>query len=395
MEVEHPRIAFIGCWFNRDMYSHNCSDLINALRKRGANIDVITSNCRCYSSAQRFDISVDELINGDCRAVKIPHAPANPGKKKHGPFKYLIVKTLRLDIWLAAARGVLYYRNARSADIIHYDQVLEAFGVIPLYVLAALVGKERGKLFVTIHELDPFQRKHPWVNRLYRRCASVLVYSENMKREVVALGVDPNRVIITKYPAVVSEIGATKRSRYIFFGGHTILSGKGFPELLGAMRVLRARGVPIQLVIYVGHGCNGLVEAREMAAAADLGGMIEWKDFFTGVELATAYQACKACIVPYASGSARHALTTAMANGTPVIATRKVDIPEYLGPDGIYVDGSSESIADAVCDIENGKVDLETLGLRLRKKAIDDLDVGKVAEKLCIVYDCASAGLAS
>jgi glycosyltransferase involved in cell wall biosynthesis len=386
MKTVHPRIAYIGCWFNRDMYSHNCSDLINALRKHGADLQVITSNCRCYSSAQRFDISPKELINLECRVVKIPHAPANPGRTKHGLFKYLVVKTLRLDIWLAAVRGVLYYGNTRFADIIHYDQVLEAFGAIPLLVLAVLVGKERRKLFVTVHEIDPFQRKYAWVNRIYRRCTRVIVYSENMKEAVVALGVDPSQIVVTKYPAVVSPIGTAKRAKYIFFGGHSILRGKGYPELLGAMRILKSRGVPIRLLIYVGHGCNGLEEAQTMAGSADLIGMIEWRDFFTGSELAAAYRGCKASIVPYTSGSARHALTTAMVNGTPVIATRHVDIPEYLGTDGIYIDGSAESIADAVCEIEHGKTDVQALGLRLRAKAVDDLDVGKIAKNLCAIY---------
>jgi glycosyltransferase involved in cell wall biosynthesis len=384
--VAKPTIAYIGCWFNRDMYSHNCSDLINALRKRGADIKVITSNCRCFSSAQRFDIAVDELINSDCSAVKIPHAPADPGKKKHGLFKYLLVKILRLHIWLGAARGILYYKNSRSADVIHYDQVLEAFGVIPLYVLAFLAARKRKRLFVTVHEIDPFQRKHKWMNSLYHRCTQVIVYSENMKREIVALGVDPNRVVVTKYPAVVSDIGAKERSKYVFFGGHSILRGKGYLELLGALRILKARNVPIRLLIYVGHGCNGLEEAREMAQSPDLEGLIEWKDFFTGIELASAYQTCKACVVPYTSGSARHPLTTAMTNGTPVIATHNVDIPEYLGSLGIYIDGSSESIANAICDIENGKTDIRPLGSGLRKKAIDELDVAKVAENLCAIF---------
>ncbi len=376
------QIAYIGCWFHRDMYSHNCSDLINALRARGANVKVVTSNCRCFSSALRFDIAVDELINSDCTAVKIPHAPANPGRKKHGMFKYLVVKTLRLDIWLAAARGVLYYRKSHSADIIHYDQVLEAFGVIPLYLLALLAARNHIRLYVTVHEIDPFQRRHKWVNRLYSTCARVIVYSENMKRELVALGLDRDRIAVTKYPALVSDIGAAERSRYIFFGGHNILSGKGYPELLGSLKILKTRGITIRLTIYVGHGCNGLDEAREMAVSSNLEGLIEWKDFFTGAELAAAYQTCKACIVPYTSGSARHALTTAMTNGTPVVATRNVDIPEYLGSLGIYIEGSSESIADAICDIENGKTDVRALGIGLRRKAMDELDVAKVAENL-------------
>jgi len=381
-----PKLAYIGCWFNRDMYSHNCSDLINALRRRGADVKVITSNCRCFSSAQKFDISVDELINGDCKAVRLPHAPANPGRKKHGLVKYLVVKMLRLDVWLAAMRGVLYYRNTRFADIVHYDQVLEAFGVIPLYVLALLAARKRRQLFVTVHEVDPFQRRHKWINSLYGRCAQVIVYSENMKKEIVGLGVDPHRVAVTRYPAVVTGIEPAERSRYVFFGGHNILNGKGYPELLGALKILKSRAIAIQLAIYVGHGCNGLDRAREMAASSGLEDLIEWKDFFTGSELAAAYQTCKTCIVPYTGGSARHVLTTAMTNGTPVIATRNVDIPEYLGPFGIYIDGSSESIADAVCDIESGKTDVRALGQRLRWKAIDELDVTKVAENLLRIY---------
>ena len=385
-QVDDCKIAYIGCWFNRDMYSHNCSNLIDSLRRRGANVNVVTSNCRCFSSAHQFDISTDELINGNCTLVKIPHAPANPGKRKHGLLKYAVVKFLRLDIWLGAVRGYLYYKNSRSSEIVHYDQVLEAFGVIPLYVLAALRAIEGKRLFVTVHEIDPFQRKHLWVNELYRKCTGVIVYSENMKRALADLGIDPNRMTVTRYGTVVLDLVGKKREGYIYFGGHNILNGKGYPELLGALKILQSRGVQTKVVVYVGHGCNRLDDARAMATNLGLDEMIEWNKFLTGSELAAAYQRAKACIVPYTSGSARHPLTTAMSNATAVIGTRYVDIPEYLGPLGIYIDGTSESIADTICKIQDGSVEINRLGIELRKKSIAEMHVDKVAEDLFRVF---------
>ena len=44
-----------------------------------------------------------------------------------------------------------------------------------------------------------------------------------------------------------------------------MLSGKGIAEVLEALRILKAQGIDIQLLIYFGKGCTGVDEAREMA----------------------------------------------------------------------------------------------------------------------------------
>ena len=380
-----PSVAYIGCWFGRDMYAHNCSAMVDSLRACGVRTTVVTSNCRCFSSASRFDISVDELINGNCVPVKLPHAPHNPGKK-HGLLKYVVVRTLRLDIWLAALRGVFYYRKSCSAEIIHYDQVLEAFGAIPLFVLAMLVGIRRKRLFVTVHEIDPFQQAHRWVNRMYTRCEKVIVFSENMKHTVKTLGVESGRIVVIRYGAVIPALSDRDRSQYIYFGGHNILAGKGYLSMLEALRILKSRGLMIHLIAYVGYGCNGLEEAQAEAHRLGVADMIQWNEFFTSSALADAYQSCKACIIPFTSGSARHPLTTAMANATSVIATRNIDIPEYLGSSGIYIDGSAESIADSIEDVEAERLNLVEIGDALRKKATEELNVQHVAKDMREVF---------
>jgi glycosyltransferase involved in cell wall biosynthesis len=379
------RMAYIGCWYKNDMYSHNCSNLVDSLRSTGMQVDVITSNCRCFSTAQQFAIAEDELINQQCSPICIPHAPANPGKK-HGLLKYLAVKTLRLDLIFATARGFLYYKRARRAEVIHFDQVLEAFGCIPLFILIVLASWFDKPVVVTVHEIDPFQRAHTRLNRLYDKCAEVLVYSENMKQQLVELGVTAEKIKIIRYGALIPDLSCGDREKYIYFGGHNITRGKGYVELLEALAALKTRGTPISLVIYVGYGCNGLVEAKELAIHKNVNDMIEWQDFYSGAELAAVYQKSKACIIPFSGGSARHPLTCAMVNATPIIATRAVDIPEYLGGLGIYIDGSPASIVEAIIQVESGQHDLTTLGQSLRAKALAELDYHKIAQQLSREY---------
>jgi hypothetical protein len=53
---------------------------------------------------------------------------------------------------------------------------------------------------------------------------------------------------------------------------------------------------------------------------------------------------------------------------------------------GIYVDCSGNSIAEAIGRVEAGAVDINTLGGKLRAKAIAELDCQKVGEKLSGMY---------
>jgi glycosyltransferase involved in cell wall biosynthesis len=379
------RLAYIGCWYKNDMYSHNCSNLVDSLRGAGVAVDVVTSNCRCFSSAQSFSIAKGELINENCSAIAIPHAPKNPGKK-HGTLKHLAVKILRLDLPLATARGFLYYKRARHADVIHFDQVLEAFGCIPFFIVARLGSLFGKRVVVTVHEIDPFQKEHKWINRWYSKCAEVLVFSENMKSQIVALGASEGNIKVIRYGTLIPELVPVERKQYLYFGGHFILRGKGYAELLDALVELKAKGLRIPLVIYVGYGCNGLEEAKQMAVRKNVADMIQWQDFYSAAELANVYQKSKACIIPFTGGSARHPLTCAMVNATPVIATRAADIPEYLGNLGIYVDGSGRSIAEAITEIEGGQKDLSSLGRSLRAKALSELDYHKIADELSREY---------
>ena len=149
------RLAYIGCWYKNDMYSHNCSNLVDSLRRQEGG-RCVTSNCRCFSIAQKFSIAKDELINSSALRSRFHMRPESPARST-ACMKYLAVKVLRLDLILATARGFLYYKRARQADVIHFDQVLEAFGCIPLFILIALASWCGKRVVVTVHEIDPIQ----------------------------------------------------------------------------------------------------------------------------------------------------------------------------------------------------------------------------------------------
>ena len=110
--------------------------------------------------------------------------------------------------------------------------------------------------------------------------------------------------------------------------------------------------------------------------------MIDWREFLSGDELDHAYQTSKASIIPYTSGSARHPVSSAMANATPIIATRAVDIPEYIGSLGVYIEGTGESIAAEIEKIERTPDATAGMGEALRAKAAADLDFDQIAKEV-------------
>ena len=383
--VTCPNIAFIGCWYRYDLYSHNCCHFVQALRRRGFGVDVITSNCSCFSSVHRFAVTRNELINSDCIALHVPYTGPDPARRP-GILKYLAINVCRLHIPLEVFRGIFFYRRARHAATIHYDQVLRAFGFLSLLVLILLSRLFRKNMIATVHEIDPFQRTHKWLNRCYNYCARVLVYSRDMAVELMRLGVRPETIEIIRYGVEIPQLTSMDKTQFIYFGGHNILRGKGFQELLDALGILKKQGENIRVLIYVGKGCNGLSAAKEMARLAGVSDMISWSEFISGDDLVAAYQASKACLVPFTGGSARHPVSCAMANGIPVIATRAVDIPEYLGDLGYYVEGDGNSIAAAITAIERDPAAAASMGRDLRAKAIAELNFDGIAERVGALY---------
>jgi glycosyltransferase involved in cell wall biosynthesis len=75
-----------------------------------------------------------------------------------------------------------------------------------------------------------------------------------------------------------------------------------------------------------------------------------------------------------------------MANATPVIATRAIDLPEYLGPSAIYIDGSAGALADAILELDADDERIKTLGRELRERAAREFSYERTAQRISDVY---------
>jgi glycosyltransferase involved in cell wall biosynthesis len=380
-------ICLIGCWFKNDMYSHHLNSLRETLEQQpDLRLRLITSNCNCYSSAQRYGIAHDELLNSRCTAIKLPYAPPEPSKS-YGMFKYRVAKTLRLHWIFETLRGIRFYRLAKGCDVVHFDQVLRSFGVVSLTTLLRLSRMSGQKVMVTVHELDPLQVERKTFNRYYALASKILVFSDGFRDHLVGLGFNPAKIETVPFCVQLQPLTAVPRDQFIFFGGHNLLKGKGFDALLGALGIIRERGQQLKVVIYTGKGCNGLEEGKQRATALGLDRFIRWSEFLYGKDLADEYQRSIACLIPYTGGSGRHAVTNAMANATPVIATRKADLPEYLEDLGIYIaEDSARELADAMGRLKDDPAAARALGIELRKRAESKYSKEVIGGELLKIY---------
>lgn len=381
------KICLIGCWYRDDIYSHHLSDVMTGLRNEGhVALKLVTSNCNCFSSSQKFGCTREELLDNHCEIIELPFAPAEPSKA-YGAFRYHVTKVFKLNWFLETIRGLLFFRKTKGFEIIHFDQVLRSFGVLSFRSLLVLSKLFKKKVIVEIHELDPLQISHKAINKIYDKADKIVTHSNDLKNELVKLGIGKEKIIIIPYATSLPDIRALRRTQFIFFGGHKLLKGKGFDILLKATQSLKSMGRKIKLLIYVGEGCIGLEEGINQVTTLQLDDCIAWSEFLHGPKLNEAYQRSIACLIPYTGGSGRYAATVAMANGTPVIATRKASLPEYLGDLGIYVkDNSSQELADAMIYLMENLDTVKSLGEKLRKRAEANYSANVIGERTLQIY---------
>jgi glycosyltransferase involved in cell wall biosynthesis len=325
-------------------------------------------------------------LNVDCDIVKIPFAPVDPNRA-YGIIKYSIVKYLKVNYILEVLRGFAFHFKTKEYDVIHFDQVLRSFGILSLITLLIL-SKISGKKFViTVHEWDPMQVKYPNMNKYYNKADLILVYSEDFREELVKYGVSPDKIHVIHYGAAIDPLENLPRNQFIFFGGHKLLTGKGFDTLLNALKILETKGKQTKVKIYVGHGCLGHKEGIKLVSDMKLDSYVEWIDFLYNHYLTEAYQRSLACLIPYTGGSGKYAATCAMANSTPVIATRKAGLPEYLGDLGIYIkENSPEELAAAMIKIMEDDESSKKLRIDLRKKAIEQFSYNVITQQIVDAY---------
>ena len=376
-------ITMIGCPF-KTSYGIYADLLRSAIEnKTGSKIQWLASNCGCGDPVEKSKIF---QIQG-CDYFEQPHIlnfAYTPERKlwKH----WLRTRASHLSY---ALRSRKYSKLSGDAELVHFQQILNAYGFSAVYHWLNLPSK--AARVVTVHELDPYQREFPSKCAVYNKADAIHVHCEELKQELVKRYVQPEKIHVvlegTAVPAVLEE---APRNGIVFYGGHHLMSGKGIPTLFQAMAILKQRlGVDAPVVTMHGHySDDSPAQAQPLAEQLGVSDKIEWLSHPGTEELGKLYRSSSVCVLPYSGSFAGFPAALAAANGLPVIATRKAGIPDHLGDCGIWIDeNNAEQLAQRVMGLLASEALWQEQSARLRQRAKDFLSIDVIAERTLEVYE--------
>jgi glycosyltransferase involved in cell wall biosynthesis len=313
-----------------------------------------------------------------------------------------------------AINGLLYFvstllwlvRNRRKYDVIHCQQM---FGpTMAAAVATYLVRKPILTRVTTIGELGEVKqiREMPLSSlrlRLIRRVSRWAALTGEMKRELVSLGIPPERISVihnstdippdcacaaeTK-PRLRAELGLGTGKIGVFVG--RLSEEKNLDLLIAAWAEVCRKFPDAQLLMLGAGGAYRNVEANlhELVSRLDLADSVTFRGH---VDRAKDYvTAADVFVLPSRTEGMSNALVEAMACGAAIVAT---DIPGNAeicsdGDNALLVPvGDRAALVEAITRILESPSLAERLGRAARKKAEDDLSVDHMVSSYLDAYE--------
>jgi phosphatidylinositol alpha-1,6-mannosyltransferase len=223
-------------------------------------------------------------------------------------------------------------RLAGRSDVIHAHW-------IPCGLAALLASGRRGPpVIVTVLGSDlTFARRSAFVRRILNRAASIVAVSEAMRTELVALGLQPDRVVVVRLALQLSappegdratlrrRVGLEERMTLLFLG--RLSHVKGPDVLMNAMSRGLLEETNSQLV-FVGGG-NMEDSLRETARSIPEG-RVHFSGFVPHDQISHWLGASDLLVMPSRSEGLPVALIEALSFGIPVVASSVGGIPEIV-----------------------------------------------------------------
>ena len=147
------KVNIISCWFATS-YGAYTDGLCRALeRQLGNEVGVIASNCGCGDP-----VEVErQFQDRRCDYIEFPHVDYY---KSANPLKFWLRNNARSLLYWERSRR--YLKHSGGADVLHFQQTLNAFGSVALF--HCLNQRSRAARVVTVHELGPHQLAFPETN---------------------------------------------------------------------------------------------------------------------------------------------------------------------------------------------------------------------------------------
>ena len=322
-------------------------------------------------------------------------------KLKSNPLYYLMIPFFLLG----QMRAVVGLLRSERFDLIH------AHWLIPQGFVAALSLLMTGKkipLLCTSHGGDLFALKGKGLQRLKRwvinKSAALTVVSKAMRKTVVAMGIDPDKVevipmgvdlkgLFTPDPCV-----QRKTDELLFVG--RLVEVKGLQILLEAMTKVIARHPNIHLVV---AGAGPLEsELRASAKKLDIADHVDFRGMVMQSKLPTLYRQATIAVFPFVvtkSGVQEGfglVVVEAMGCGCPIIAGDLPAIHDTVvhKENGLlFESGNSQALADAIIRMLADPDLCAKLAGEGRRRVVQKFDWEIVAEKYAGEYKKIHSGM--
>ena len=389
------KVSLICCPFKTSFgsYAHALQSALE--RKTGEKVQWVGTNCGCGDPVE---------VNRDFEAKECDY------------FEFPILVDFRSNAaWKrklrGAARGVLVSRKAkkyaefsRHADVVHFQQVLNAYGskgVFSWLKQSTPRQPSHAKRIVTVHELDADQTESPETNLTYNRADAVIAHCEEMRQQLINLGVQPEKVHVVLHGTDLPALDPNqKREGLVFYGGHKLMSGKGIEPLFKAMAIIEKQLGPStpKLTIHGHYGPATPEAGKKLAAENGIERLIIWANQISDDQIMNLYARSQVCLLPYTGSFAGQPAAFAAASALPVVCTRKAGITDHLGDSGIYIDAqpgdqffesASHQLADRILELLQNQTLREQAGVRLRARAEQLLGWDTIADQTLEIYQCA------
>lgn len=370
-------VKILSCWFTTS-YGAYTDGLRRALERRGNDVGIISSNCGCGDPMEVERRFVDARHD----FVQFPNLPY---WKMSTPTKQHILDGARHVVYRERARR--YLKRGGDADVLHFQQILNAFGSKAVFRWLALPA--RAARVVTVHELDPDQLAHPETNTRYNQADGIIVHTEEMQQALIASGVDAEKIDRVPHGVEIRPIEEEPRSGLVFWGGHKLNSNKGVVTLFTALALLRDKlGDKTPTVTMHGHyGAITPAYGANAAREAGVEPLVRWVNEISFEEAHALYARSLLCVLPFTGSFAGYPAALALASGAPVIGTRRAGLPEHLGDVGVWVgEDNPAELAGAIHRLLGDEGERRRVADLGRARAERELSWDSVADRTWATY---------
>lgn len=376
-------VKIVSCWFATS-YGTYTNGLRKGLeRKLGREVGIIASNCGCGDPMEVSRTFVDRR----CSFIEFPNVPYATMSTRP---KQLVLDTVRKAAYCERARR--YMKETGDADVVHFQQILNAFGSIA--ATAWLDLPCNAARVVTVHELDPYQKAHPDISSKYAKADALVVHTNEMRSELIALGAWRERVHVIQHGVDLQSPSDEPRSNLIFYGGHKLENGKGALALFAALAIAKETlGTAMPRLRVHGHYTEtGANWAKKSAQEAGLERDIDWLDQIDHETAIAEYRRARAVLLPYTGGFAGYPASLAAASGAAVIGTRRAGLLEHLGDAAFFVpERDPTALAAAIVRVVRDEGERRRIADAARAYAERELGWDAIAKKTAAVYEEAVA----